>query len=403
LITSILLIACFSDKPWLLDDFPIGFWWGPPPHKNKLETWQSVADANFTFVGPRGWYSVKENKRMLDFCRQVGLKAIVVDERLRLRFDPKKGDSGIDGVLEDYENHPALYGYFLDDEPNYHSFARLGRIHARLRKRGSKHLHYINVFPCYASPKQLGTPTYDEYIKKYMKMVRPSVLSYDHYALKKKSDQPDYFENLSIIRKYALKNNVPAWNIIQAHDGGRVPTYDEMRWQVHTSLAYGIKGILYFTYWATAKGKAAIVDFEGKPTMQYNNVKRINREIKTIGKLLLTLDSIAVYHTGLIPTGCTTPPSDLAIQLPSNRPLVLGCFEDPKGVEYFMLVNRNHQQKQTVRVSVKAHVVGITEINTTTASESAKTLQGGGFKTLLSAGQGRMFRLKSQFDYPEPK
>ena len=110
---------------------------------------------------------------------------------------------------------------------------------------------YINLFPTYASSKQLGNPTYADHLESFMRTVRPAVLSYDHYSLMKDgTDRKDYFENLSLIREAGLRWGVPPWNIILSipHFGYRDPTEAEMRWQVYTSLAYGMKGILYFTY-----------------------------------------------------------------------------------------------------------------------------------------------------------
>lgn len=386
---------------WRPNEFPIGFWNGPPTSANQLNTWKTVADADFTFVGYTSRYSVDDNKRMLDYCEQVGLKATVVDPRIQWLAARMTGDvdwrSVIDAVIHDYGTHPALYSYFLADEPGLQRFDALGRIHAEFRTRDPKHLPYINLYPSYASAKQLGTPTYSEHLRRYMQDVWPAVLSYDHYCLLRGSDRPDYFENLAVIRQHALKNNVPAWNIIQAmaFGGCRDPTGGEMRWQVYTSLAYGMRGILYFTYWPLGQGQA-IVDADGKPTRRYAVVKQLNGEVRTLGKLLLALDSTGVYHTGLIPRGCTTVPADLAVQLPRDLPLLIGCFKDPAGTEYFMLVNRNHQQNQRVGVALKPHVIQVTEIDTRTAGESAKPLRGGAFTTLLNAGEGRLFRLKSR-------
>ena len=171
-------ITTQAQQPWQPDEFPIGYWLGPPVAFNKLETWQTVKDSNFTFCGPAGGYSVAENRRMLDFCQQVGIKAMVVDGRINWRMVANDGwQKKIAEVVTDYGSHSALYGYYLQDEPNYAQFPALGQMSAEFLRCDPKHLPYISLFPTYASTKQLGTPTYSDHLAKYLSIVEPAVLS----------------------------------------------------------------------------------------------------------------------------------------------------------------------------------------------------------------------------------
>ena len=81
-----------------------------------------------------------------------------------------------------------------------------------------------------------------------------------------------YFENLDQIRAADLRHGVPTWNGILSwqHLHFSTPTPEQMRWQVWTSLAYGVKGIMYFILWPYPEWKAdnafpGIVDSDGKP------------------------------------------------------------------------------------------------------------------------------------------
>ena len=76
--------------------------------------------------------------------------------------------------------------------------------------------------------------------------IRAQVVEQAMRQLQSWRDRPDYFENLSLIREFGLRHGTPPWNIILAapHLGYRDPTTGELRWQVYTSLAYGMKGIL---------------------------------------------------------------------------------------------------------------------------------------------------------------
>ena len=129
-----------------------------------------------------------------------------------------------------------------------------------VRKAHPGRLAYINLFPNYAPPSALGTDTYDEHVAQFCEMVRPDVLSMDHYPRFKPSvdrrARDGYCENLATMRKYALEHDIPFWNFfnIMPYGPHTDPTEAQLRWQINASLTYGAKGVLYFCYY-TPKGK----------------------------------------------------------------------------------------------------------------------------------------------------
>lgn len=413
LLVLVLLAVCacaMAQAPWHPDEYPISYWVGPPREFNTLAAWQTVKDCNFTVAGQYGGYSVEDNKQMLDFCQQVGLKTMVVDGRTSWQsaFDDNFARL-IAGLVADYGSHPAVYGYYVLDEPNAELFPALAKVSQELQRQDPKHLPYINLFPTYASPEQLGTPTYAEHLDRYLSIVKPAVLSYDHYALMKDgSDRVDYFENLALIREYGLKYGVPPWNIVLSlpHLSYRDPTAAEMRWQAYTSLAYGMKGLMWFTYWTMPEwekefGGTAIVNPKGEPARLYPIVKQVNGEVRTLGKTLLGLTSTGVYHTGAIPRGGTSLGVDAPIQLPGDAALLIGFFTDAQGKQYAMIVNRDHAQPVEFALTVKPHVTGLTEISAADGSDKPLTMAGGKLSLSLPPGDGRLLRLTTSFAYPQ--
>jgi len=411
LLAGALLVACAAvAAPWQPDEYPISYWYGPPLEANTQETWQTAKDCNFTVCGPAGGYSVDDNRKMLDLCQAVGMKAMALDGRINWQMTADDNWREMVGrIVADYGSHPALYGYFLQDEPNYEQFQALGEISREFEKQDPAHLPYTNLFPTYASVEQLGTPTYADHLDKYLSIVQPRVLSYDHYCLMKDgSDRKDYFENLELIREYGLRYHTPQWNIILSlpHLAYRDPTAGEMRWQVYTSLAYGMQGLMYFTYWThpdwEKDGQVAIVDSHGKPARLYPIVQQLNAEIRTLGKTLLGLTSTAVYHTGETPRGCRRLGGDEIVRLPDDVPLVLGLFTDAAGTQLAMIVNRSHDSPVEFEAGFKPNVVGAFVASPQDGSESEALLEGGKLKLALEPGDGRLLRLVTQFRYPEP-
>ena len=324
--------ACAADTPppaaappavavpvpqWQPDEFPIGFWLGPPQAANTVESYRRIKDCGFTlaFVG-FGTCTKDDYRKTLDICQGIGLRAVLYMHEDIWRAYAQ----GIDWRAipaeraAEFGQHPALAGWGLLDEPRAEHFPELVAWNRTLGERTPGKLRFTNLLPLGCPPEQTGAKTYEDYVETFLSTVKPDVLCFDHYVLVKEGVLqegtlvPNYFENLEIIRAAALRHGVPAWNGILAwsHSVYASPTPAQMRWQVWTSLAYGMQGIMYFTYWPDPEqkpGMPAIVDSGGQPSAIYPEVKKLNHEMQTLGKTLLTLTSTGVYHAGEIPRG----------------------------------------------------------------------------------------------------
>lgn len=431
------VLACcvgMAPQAWRPAEYPIGYWFGPLAEHNTREHWQRVADCGFTLGGMQG-YGREGNQTMLDHCAAVGLKAVVIDDRIGWRMTT--ADAWRDTIAEvvaDYGSHPGLYGYYVQDEPNSQIFAPLAELTAELMRQDPAHVPLLNLFPTYASVEQLGNPTYADHLEQFCSIVKPPFLSYDHYALLRDGrDRTDYFENMELVGAAALRHGIPPWYILLSisHFGYRSPSDGEMRWQVYTALAYGMKGLLYFTYatvpeWA-AEGHLAIVDPDGNPAPLYPIVQKLNGEIAALGATLLGLTSTAVYHTGDIPAGCTRLAADALVTVEGEPRLVLGFFQDEQGRDWLMVTNKDYANPVEATLRLKPHVVrvalqdeagGPEEVLAVQAGEAtqrsepgdagrpAMELRGGTMTLRVPPGTGRLMRLETEFAYPrlpEPK
>src|SRR6185369_11513541 len=179
-------------------------------------------------------------------------KAMIADARMVASLDAPEGRAKLDGIVADYHDHPALYGYFVVDEPSADAFAKLGEVVAYLKAKDPKHPGFINLFPTYATPgAQLGTKTYEEYVDRFIEAVQPRVISFDHYPFMASSDRADFFYNVAVVRNAGIKANLPFWSIALCvqHLGYRHLTEGELRFQAMAALAFGARGLLWYTYW----------------------------------------------------------------------------------------------------------------------------------------------------------
>lgn len=408
LVTALSCVAAYPQVPWQAEEFPIAAWGGPPPSHNTLEAYRVFRDCNFNITGPTGGYDVAGNLKMLDLCEQVGLKAIVVDGRISPDMVQRDDwDELVAQIVADYSAHPALYGYYLRDEPNYVMFEALGQISREFEHRDPAHLPYINLFPTYASVQQLGNPTYEDHLATYLSIVTPRLISFDHYALLKSGGiRPDYFENMELVREYSLRTGIPWWFVHNsgAYSGYREPTAAELRWQLYTSLAYGTKGVSYWYYWGRPQERderTGVVDAEGRPTRLYSILQQLNAETRVLGRVLLPLRSTGVFHVGDIPPGARRLGTDAAIRLPQDQPLLVGLFAGEEDTQYALVVNRDYQNPVEFTASFLPHVVAVERIWAEDGVAQEQPLTNGALTLKLDPGDGALLHLRTHFVYPQ--
>jgi len=336
-----------AGTPWKINTPIVTYWAGP-----------ALTDAVARQMAEGGWNLVWCGEKQLDVAQRHGLRAQLQDGLLRPgTLDNPAQREKLDALIARVRSHPALYSYFITDEPSAAEFPALGKLVAYLRQRDPAHLAYINLFPTYASNKQLSTKgdkitAYQEHLRQYVEIVKPSLVSYDHYQFAKGGDNPDYFLNLAMIRRAAQGARVPFLNIVQActwTPSMRVPGPDELRYLVYTTLAYGGQGISYYVYCHPGHtGGIALPD--GRPTPLYHALKSLNRQFVAIARELQPLRSLAVYHAGMSPPGSVQLPREAPFRF--DPPVAPLAYRPSERVRGFVLGYFGKDEKPTHMVAV---------------------------------------------------
>ena len=374
-----------------------------------------MTDAAAAQLAEGGWNLVWCREKELDVVQRHGLRGLLTADVLtHTSLDHADKHAELDALIERVRKHPGFYAYHLFDEPTAKYFPGLARIVGYLRERDPEHLAYINLLPTYASNEQLGTPgakveAYTEHLRQYVEVVRPSLLSYDHYQLTNSGDTLDYFLNLALMRQKAVGAGLPFMNIVQAASWGptplasphgpRVPTPDEMRFLVHTTLAYGAQGIAYYVYcFPGHEGGIALPD--GTPTPLYHALKTLNREFVAVAKELQPLKSQGVFHAGMQPPGVTPLPPDSAftfdppIAAADYKPgvriegVVLSHFGIGDAATHALVVNLDYNNERTIGLAALSplEIFDATTGQWSPANASRAELR-------LSAGGGKLLRV----------
>jgi len=392
-LVGLLVGGCASPKAKQKPFIPITYWCEPPADDAR---YKEAADCGFNLA-----FNGEPNLAL-----KYGMKCLVADPRIAKAVD-KPGpdtDRGLDEAVQQYAGHPAFWGFYLLDEPGAGKFADLAHVNQHLLNKAPHGVPFINLFPTYASEKQLGTKTYQEHIERFMTEVKPRVLSYDHYALLKDGkERADYFLNMEIIRQGGLKYDVPYWYIflITPHYSYRDPSESDLRWQVYTSLAYGYKGLCYFTYWSVkAEGFGeSIIDLKGNRTPRYDLARKVNAEVNTLSPELAALKSTAVYHLAdKLPDGTRGPDASSLVTKAEGGHVVIGELQAPDGKRYLAIVNGSPKQDLHLRLTLRKGVQIRSEVPRTAEKPGRITLKGtpAVWNLDLSAGDGRFFRVSAR-------
>lgn len=404
------LLACAVGRPTAAADAepgkqrawsvgqPIVTYWAGPPMTDKVAS--QMADGGFNVV----WCSEDE----LDVAQRHGLRAQLRDGLLSpATLDDPARRRKLDALITRVRKHPALYSYYITDEPSAAEFPGLGRLVDYLRERDPAHLAYINLYPTYANNKQLGTSgdtvtAYREHLRQYVEIVKPALISYDHYQFATEGDLEGYFLNMAMIRRAARDAGVPWLNIVQACSWTpvrRVPTGDEMRYLVYTTLCYGARGISYYVYCHPGH-TGGIAQPDGTPTPIYHALKSLNRKFVAIAEQLQPLESRAVYHAGMTPPGTRVLPDDapfrfeppvpeIAYHPPRRvRGFALGYFATADAPSHALVVNLDYDAEQAVTLIGPARLDVFDAVNHTWSSVGSQRAE-----LRLPPGGGKLVRL----------
>ena len=362
LLTSLLLVAGLSMQAQVHryayknpteGEFPILAWFSILPESNLTpERYEEMRNAGFN-ISFSHFSTAEQLEKGLQACRGTGVKIMATCKELEKETAE---------TVNRFKNDPMLAGWFLRDEPTVHGFAELREFRDRVYAADTTHTVYLNLLPSIVNPKDLGTKDYEEYAQRFVDEVALPQISYDFYPIVDEGGKihvrPQFYENLEVVRKVALRNGMPFWAFVlsTAHDPYPLPTATHMRLEAFSALAYGAQCIQYFTYW-TPIGTVwnfhnAPIAKDGRRTHVYYLIKDLNREIQNLAPVFLGAEAAGVWHTGSIPQGTTqlqTLPAPFTRVEADGQGVLVSHLVNGKR-QYLMIVNRDIDNAQNVTI-----------------------------------------------------
>ncbi len=416
--------------------FIINSWYAPEP---TLEAYQEYKDCGFNYVFLLGHYvgtaGSPRIEQALTICDQLGLKAFVdVSDNLDM----------IEFVIDSYVKHPSFVG-FNYDEPviyknnrnNREGIVDIGPKISKMHEKYPEVEFLLNMNPTTSMSFNWGTPsfTYEEYLEAQQEYINSVYADCDADNWISCDDYPLYY-NSSARNPYYLKTS---WLLnleylalakrdsdiklvsnffIQSMPYGtgtrnRLPTYEDIRLQLYTLLAFGYDSVSYFCYCTPTAGgefqehQYALVNREGETTEIYESSKRVNTEIKKLANVYMQFNANWLGLCPILGTNNTKKDADyynkamdmlkepLTVarlsgvkSVTSTEDVVIGYMKDNEGNSGFMVVNYNDTTLQA-HADVNMTFDGFTKADVYQNGEKTTVLlTDGGLDIKLDVGEG---------------
>lgn len=344
------------------------------------------------------------------------------------------GSSSIEDTVNFTKTLSNCNGYYVVDEPPASKFISAADEYMQYYELDQDRMPFVNMYPNYAGTANLGG-TYEDYIRNWVRAVGSDTLEYlyfDHYPFTAtETVRASYFSDIETIRKVAYENGrmkTGGFTQMGWWNGMREPNVDEARWSTNSLIAYGMKSISHFNWVAPkhippSQGGEGMMDFvltyNGEKTQRYEPMQKLNWQIRQLGDLLMSIDCVGAYHTGIVPQGASSLPKSFVIK-PDNSSdqLIISLFttkDDSK--KYISVFNKSTSENINTKLNIDptSGIDGITYIKPDSfdilpdhkadlpaPSTEQVNINDNSFELSLIPGEIRFFRLEGDVNISEP-
>lgn len=339
LTTLTALMFCFELQAQ--QSLPIVAWHAMPLDRVNDANVADLSQAGFT----HGIFCLfhDKTKQILDCCERQGVKVI---------FYPQFKSVDMRSFVASTQHREALAGYYLKDEPNFGKVDECRPMLARTRGKKKEAIDYINFLPISDGMKESD---YADYLDQAFALPDLKIFSFDYYPFAKEGPRKRWYKNLQMVSERSRRTGKPFWAYILSagHWFYATPDYAQMSAEAYTNLAYGAKGLCYYTYWQITGGRyqydRALVDSTGQKSPRYYEAQRLNREVQSHADVFMNTVSDTVWHVGQsLPQVLLSRSGQLVVPYVKSKGECLIGHLVGKDDTYLVLVNKELKSKNTV-------------------------------------------------------
>jgi len=360
-----------------------------------------------------GWVNPEDSYKCVTACEEVGIDGIIQNWDVFGGFQTTDANLTTDvEKIKKYVDYTKKYkhvvGYYVWDEPfeDEKINAAAEQVQA-LEECDPGCLPFTVAIPSYNKKWTWENGLFESYLRKYVDTINPPVLSLDYYPFgdyrpdkPKQLDMSKILLDLALMRKISQEKQMPMWFYFQAQDGPATYGYknyppEKMRGQMYLALIHGAVGLQNYNVY----GGAITEDAEMGPL--YFFTKDINHRVHQIGRTLMALTSVGVFHSPEVHEGNTMfddwrqPISDSEVLADVDLPFrcSVGEFVDAEGNRYLMIYNRDFLEKREFKLKLKKKF-RIYEVSQDDGMQSVKSNRAQKLSVTLQAGDAILLRFQ---------
>lgn len=357
---SILFSTCFAANT-ISNKIPIVAWW-LTPNKNypKDQKIKDIKDCGFNTI-----LYYDEGKPSADsICKIASRNGIdVILGAYKLKSD--KAQSYINKL----SSNNNIIGWYLKDEPLFKDLPALKIEYDNLIKYTNGKPIYINLIGCRSDKYTGPCPTIGEYLDTIETLFHPHIWSFDYYPISVddgnlKVQYNQFFKSLKAFHDKSLQTGRPFWSFCETVEYKRpeierpAATIPFLRFEAFSALAFGAKGIVYWSYELTKSRKgqfiSALIDSTGRKTPAWHHAQMVNQEISAFSSIFANANINRIYipNKNLLSKQLKadfSKPIDALVDIKTDgKGLLISDFTS-NGINYLLILNLDVENPQTVK------------------------------------------------------
>ena len=332
------------------------------------ENFQKLAEAGMTMLTVEGEDLIDGPywRNQCQMAQQVGVKVILfINYTAGLYSDDPENYKGLDALIAETKDIPAICAYQIADEPHTDKAYRLAAAKKRINELDPARPVYINLHPSTVSQAGMGAVTYEAYVDYFARVCDLEFITFDQYPVLLTGVEDSWYHSLNVVSSTAKKYGVPFWTFLLCSRLQRRedPTLENMRLQGNINLAYGSQCNQFFVWKCLSDSDYAPIMGDGTYREVYYQVKEYTREMRNREYIFAGGTVFNVRHIGsdYYLHGTHLDKSDLPEAIGDIRAdgSALVSFIGNCGNEYVVVCNKSWQDKLSVDIDFTREVYTI--------------------------------------------
>ncbi|MBR3423529.1 MAG: hypothetical protein IKN50_06060 [Clostridia bacterium] len=316
----------------------------------------------------------------LDRAEKRGIKLIAnvagIGYSDYMRLGEEAYTERVEQVVDRIGHYPALYGFYVGDEPQGGDQIEAAYNCIRINKKAAPDLTpFLNYRGGTVgfSKEELGGRTPGEWMKRVHDETGIDVFTFDEYSqmVNDGGGKTIFFDTAGTMSDMGKESGCDVWGCLlsSGHHVFAAPNETDIRWQINMSAALGLRGVMWFRFYDRVGANELIgspIDEYGNKTEAYFAMLRCQRRFSdNYGEIFMKLNHKKTYAVksdrGVFPE-FTEGDHELIKSIRPEDEAIVSFFEDENGVEYLCVVHAVTKHYGVVRIAHDAEKCSLTEV-----------------------------------------